>query len=153
MCQDKTRYTLRRVKRAYKPCTLSSNTVPQRRLPWARTWASLNLAIPTPLSRPSVRASFTRMATHLTPFVSVGEHVGEARPEAPLLVGGARALHGSERRGTPCRPAKRLCGAGTILRTSPLGPLVTRDARPGHRMCRLALHNKQWLIRLAVTNF
>ena len=46
-----------------------------------------------------------------------------------------------ERRGTPCTPAKRLCGAGTILRTSPLGPLVTRDARPGHRMCRLALHN------------
>lgn len=58
-----------------------------------------------------------------------------------------------ERRGTPCRPAKRLCGTGTILRTSPLGPLVTRDARPGHRMCRLALHNKQWLVRLGVTNF
>ena len=36
------------------------------------------------------------MATHLTPFVSVGEHVREARPEAPLLVGGARALHGSD---------------------------------------------------------
>ena len=70
MCQDKTRYTLSRVKRAYKPCTLSSITPetvtvgPYVGVGLSTSSQRSNPHTPLPPLRPLI--SHTYVATHLT---------------------------------------------------------------------------------------